>query len=213
MLGRPLILVRGLGRNSMSESSLLEQALAAFDAANAEDPNQETVDGRPQPHEWLDAQRVSAWVRKLDPNPSEALLLASRCQHLRRWEIPRDRYPRTRPGYLKWRQDLKAFHADQAAVILREVGYGEELIQEVRNLNLKKGLRDGGDVQRLEDALCLTFLEFEYESFRTRVSEERMIGILRKTWGKMSEAAHAEALQLSFSEEGKRVIGDALSGA
>ena len=109
--------------------------------------------------------------------------------------MPRSQYPSTRAGYLKWRQDLKKFHADTAAKILRKIGYEEPLIQAVQNLNLKKGLnRKEGDVQVLEDALCLTFLEFEFPSLLKRIPEERMIGILQKTWNKMSPTGRQHAL-------------------
>ena len=165
------------------------------------------------PHEWIDAQRVSTWVEKLQPNASEPLRLASRCQHIRRWERPRDDYPKTRAGYLKWRLDLKKFHADVTAKILEGVGYDADTIQAVCELNLKKNLNQGGDVQILEDALCLVFLEFEFASFLERVPAERMIGILQKSWGKMSEQARNQALGLTFSEQGKRLIQQALAGA
>ena len=56
------------------------------------------------------------------PKASEPLRLAARCQHLCRWMIPRDSYPMTRAGYLKWREDLKHFHAEKAGAILRELG-------------------------------------------------------------------------------------------
>jgi hypothetical protein len=37
-----------------------------------------------------------------------------------------------------------------------------------------------------------------------------MIGILQKTWKKMSKSAHDHALALPFSETEKRLIGQAL---
>ncbi len=196
----------------MTEDRRTEQAIAAFDAANAEDPNQEEAAGKQRPHELLDAQRVAAWVIKLKPDASAALRLASRCQHICRWKIPRDHYPKTRAGYLKWRQDLKQFHADTATAILKKIGCDEPLIQAVRNLNLKKGLgREEGDIQILEDALCLTFLEFEFESFLKRIPEERMIGILRKTWNKMSAAGQRHAQSLAFEGTAKQLLEKALS--
>ncbi len=197
----------------MSDNARFQEAIDAFDEANAADPTQEEVDGKLVPHEWIDARRVSGWVEKLAPNASEVLRLAGRCQHIRRWERPRDDYPKNRAGYLKWRQDLKKFHAEVAAEILERVGYEAETIQSVCDLNLKKNLRQGGDVQVLEDALCLTFLEFEYDQFLKRVPEERMVGILQKSWGKMSEQARAHALKLRFSPEGLRLVELALAGA
>ncbi len=191
----------------MTEKRQIQQALAAFDAANAQDPNREKVNGQAQPHELIDARRVADWVEKLKPDASAALRLASRCQHIRRWKKPRSQYPPTRDGYLKWRQDLKKFHADTATEILRKIGCEEPLIQAVRNLNLKKGLnRKEGDVQVLEDALCLTFLEFEFPSFLKRISEERMIGILQKTWNKMSPSGRQRALSLPLEGTAKQLL-------
>ncbi|MEM6823370.1 MAG: DUF4202 family protein, partial [Verrucomicrobiota bacterium] len=94
-------------------SPYFQKALDQFDKENANDPNLEVVEGKEVPHELLDAQRLFRWVEKLKPEASEALLLASRCQHICRWEILRSSYPEGRAGYLKWRQDLKLFHADR----------------------------------------------------------------------------------------------------
>src|SRR5277367_4291602 len=108
-----------------------EAALRRFDEENSHDPNQEN--GRPR--ELLYAERLTNWVLRLSPNASEALRLAARCQHLCRWHIPRSDYPMTRPGYLKWRADLKKFHAQKAVEILRKVGCDENLIRRVQDLN------------------------------------------------------------------------------
>lgn len=195
----------------MTEDRQIQKALAAFDAANAQDPNREKINGQSQPHELIDAQRVANWVGKLKPDASAALRLASRCQHIRRWKKPRSQYPPTRDGYLKWRQDLKKFHADTTTKILRKIGCEEPLIQAVRNLNLKKGLnRKEGDVQVLENALCLTFLEFEFPSFLKRIPEERMIRILQKTWNKMSPAGRQRALSLPLEKTAKQLLQKAL---
>ncbi|HZI31963.1 MAG TPA: DUF4202 family protein, partial [Candidatus Binatia bacterium] len=91
-------------------------ATRRFDEENSRDPNQENG----QPRELLYALRLSAWVLKLCSNPSEALQLAARCQHICRWQSPRENYPMTRAGYLKWRSDLKKFHAEKSSQILRE---------------------------------------------------------------------------------------------
>src|SRR6185436_20622804 len=111
-------------------------ALRRFDEENARDPNRETVNGQSRPRERVYAEWLTDWVLKLRPGASEELQLAARCQHLCRWMIPRDSYPMTRPGYLKWREALKKFHAQRAGEILREVGYTDDLIERVQNLNL-----------------------------------------------------------------------------
>src|SRR5215210_1274235 len=121
----------------MNDEARFREALRRFDEENARDPNPPFVGGVAHPHELLYAQRLTAWVMQLRPDASEALLLATRCQHICRWMIPRGSYEMTRAGYLRWRADLKKFHAQKSAEILREVGYPEEMISRVQALNLK----------------------------------------------------------------------------
>jgi hypothetical protein len=188
-------------------------AIAAFDRANSEDPNVEIDGGVEYPREWLDAQRLAAWVDKLEPHASEALRLAARCQHLQRWRIPRSAYPSGRVGYLQWRTQLGRFHADEAEKILREVGYGDDMVEAVRRINTKQGLHSNPDTRIMEDALCLSFLEHELERFATQHSDEKLVNILRKTWNKMSERAREVALGLPLSERVKQLIARALDAA
>lgn len=185
-------------------------AIARFDAENAQDPKSVVVDYSSQPHELVYSRWLTDWVLRLAPDASEPLRLAARCQHLRRWEIPRESYPATRAGYLKWRQVLKEFHADKAAEILREVGYGEEVIHQVRALNLKKNIPADAESRILEDALCLVFLERQFAKLAAKTTEEKIITALQKSWGKMTPAGHAEALKLNYTEEQKRLLGLAL---
>jgi hypothetical protein len=116
----------------------------------------------------------------------------------------------TRAGYLRWRSDLKQFHAGKSAEILRAVGYDEETISRVSSLNLKKLLGRDPDCQVLEDGLCLVTLQYQLADLIAKTEPAKMIEILRKTWKKMSPAAHAQALQLPFSETERRVIEEAL---
>ena len=113
-------------------------ALRRFDEENSRDPNREIVADVPRPRELLYAQRLTGWVLRLCPDAGEELRLAARCQHICRWESPRENYPMTRAGYLKWRADLKKFHAEKSGAILSEAGYDEETIRRVQDLNLKK---------------------------------------------------------------------------
>jgi len=181
-------------------------AIARFDAENSRDPNHEN--GRPR--EQLYAERLTDWVGKLCSTASEPLRLAARCQHICRWESPRENYPMTRAGYLKWRADLKKFHAEKSGVILREVGYDEETIRRVQDLNLKKNFPADAEYRVLEDALCLVFLEFQFTALAAKSDDEKMINAVRKSWEKMTEAARAEALKLSFGEREKHLISRAL---
>jgi hypothetical protein len=182
-------------------------AVRRFDAENSRDPNLEN--GRPR--ELLYAERLTGWVLKLCPAASEPLRLAARCQHICRWESPREKYPLTRPGYLKWRADLKKFHAEKSGVILHEVGYDDDTIRRVQDLNLKKNFPADAECRVLEDALCLVFLEFQFAALAAKSDDEKMVNALRKSWEKMTDAARAEALKLNFGEHEKALVARALA--
>ena len=190
------------------DAQKFEAALRRFDGENARDPNREDS----QPRELLYAQRLTDRVLRLCPDASEELRLAARCQHLCRWEIPRTSYPMTRAGYLKWRADLKKFHAQKAGQILREVGYDEATILRVQELNLKKHFPADAESRVLEDALCLLFLEFQFADLAARTAEVKTINALQKSWQKMTDAARAEALKLEFGPREKALLQRALNG-
>ena len=183
-----------------------QAALLRFDAENSRDPNLEES----RPRELLYAQRLTNWVLKLCPNASEELHLAARCQHICRWQNPRELYPMTRPGYLKWRADLKKFHAEKSGGILREVGYDEATVCRVQALNLKRNFPADPECRVLEDALCLVFLEFQFAALAAKSDNEKMINALRKSWAKMTEAARTEALKLNFGAREKELVAQAL---
>jgi hypothetical protein len=192
------------------DSERLTAALRRFDQENAADPNVQTVAGTERPRELVYAQWLTDWVLKLCPSASEALRLAARCQHLCRWMIPRDSYPLTRAGYLQWREKLKKFHAQKAASILREVGYPEELIRRVEALNLKRNLASDSEVQVLEDALCLVFLEHQLGELAAKTTDEKMINALQKAWKKMSPTGQAAAQDLHYEPREKALLQRAL---
>ena len=191
--------------------AMLQDAYRRFDAANSEDPNSIEVDGKPQPKELIFAKRLTAAVLALDPDASLALRLAARCQHIRRWETPRSTQPMGRAGYLKWRTLLKKFHAETSAEILMASGYDAELIERVQDLNLKKNLSTDKDCQTLEDGLCLVFLEYQFDALIAETEEEKLLGIVRKTWAKMSPRGQQAAGDIAFSESGTHILEKALS--
>jgi len=197
----------------MNKGDRFQNALQRFDEENSRDPHRLLVDGEPHPRELIYARWLTDWVLKFSPDASEVLRLAARSQHLCRWEIPRSSYEMTRAGYLKWRADLKQFHAGKSEKILREIGYGEDVIQRVRDLNLKKGLGSDPECQTLEDALCLVTLQYQLAELMAKTAPEKMIVILAKTWKKMSPAARDEASKLAFSESEKELLASALNSA
>jgi len=195
-----------------ADSRRFEAALRRFDEENARDPNVEIADGTPHPRELLYARRLTDWVLRLCPNASEELRLAARCQHICRWEIPRNSYLMTRAGYLQWRATLKKFHAQKAGEILRELGYREDVIRHVQDLNLKKHFPDDPDGRALEDALCLVFIQFQFVGLAAKTAEDKTVNALQKSWQKMTEAARAEALKLNHGPREKALLERALNG-
>jgi hypothetical protein len=191
--------------------SRLQHTLAAFDAANQQDPNQESVKGEMVAKEWIYAQRMTARLHLFCDSPSETLQLATRAQHICRWMIPRSDYPMDRAGYKKWRTDLALFHGETAGKIMADNGYDDEAIQRVKDLLLKRGLKRDDEVQALEDVICLVFLEFYLDDFAQKHDEEKLIDIIRKTWNKMSEQGHQAALKLPLSADMLQLVTKALN--
>jgi hypothetical protein len=183
-------------------------AIQRFDAANAADPNREQGPaGVEQPRELLYARRMSEMLERFAPEASETVRLAVRCQHIRRWEIPRASYPRTPEGYKAWRTGLMDFHADAAAAILREAGYEDETIERVSSLLRKERLKRDPETQLLEDVIALVFLEHYLEAFvagHPEYDEAKFADILRKTWLKMSPRGREAALTVARVPAGLR---------
>ena len=187
------------------------KATALFDAANSEDPNQEESAGRSWPKELLYAQRMSACLEKFMPNACEALRLAARCQHIRRWEIPRQDYPEGRRGYLAWRSRLYDFHAQKASEILQKVGYEEELIERVSFLLRKRSLKHDSDSQALEDLICLVFLKYYLVDFAKKHPTQKIHNILSKTWRKMSSQGQKASLKFELPKESQDLLQELLA--
>ena len=193
-------------------SGRLDEVLRAIDAANGRDPHSVVVDGVGVPRELLYGRRMSDWLSKFQAEASDALHIAARGQHIRRWEIPRSDYPMDRTGYLKWRTTLYRFHADQIAPLMTAAGYDDPEIQRMRGLVEKKGLKSNPEMQTLEDVICLVFLEFYFDDFRRQHERSKVIDIVRKTWGKMSEQGQGFALALPLGPEALLLVQDALAG-
>jgi hypothetical protein len=189
----------------------LAAALTRFDEANSSDPNLEWDSGKQLPREFLYAQRLTRWVLRLNPEASEALRLAARGAHLRRWEIARNSYPATRPGYLRWRTELKTFHAEKVAEIMTQVGYPEEMILRVKGLVSKASFPHDPESRTLEDALCLVFLEYQFGDLLAKSGEAKVIGAVQKTWHKMTPAGRVAALKLDYNPQLKTILERALN--
>lgn len=176
----------------ISNQTRFDQAIALFDAANAEDPNQD----QGQPKELLYAQRMTEMIGRYAPDASEVAQLAVRAQHIRRWTVPRSNYPMTKEGYHAWRSGLYKFHAETAGELMRQAGYDDAMIEQVKAAVGKRGLKTNPDTQMMEDVTDLVFIEHYMLAFAGQhadYTEEKWLDIIRKTWKKMSPRAHAFA--------------------
>jgi hypothetical protein len=197
----------------MPDPDRLERAIALFDAANAEDPNQDEG----QPKELLYAQRMTEMLGRYAPDASEAVQLAVRAQHIKRWTVPRGNYPMTKEGYYAWRTGLYKFHAETAGELMRQAGYDDAMIERVKAAVGKRGIKVNPETQMLEDVTDLVFIEYYMLGFAGQhadYSEEKWLEIIRKTWKKMSDSAHAFALsgKLKLPEPLVPLITKAVSG-
>lgn len=179
------------------QNQLFDRAVALIDAANSEDPNQETVDGKVWPKELLYSHRMSDMLQRYAPDAGDVARLAIRAQHIQRWKSPRDAYPAGRQGYLQWRTGLYRFHAETVGALLAQAGYAGDFIERVKQAVGKRALKVNPDTQLLEDVTDLVFIEHYMQEFAAKhpeYDESKWIDIIRKTWKKMSDRAREFAL-------------------
>ena len=189
----------------------LTDVIAAIDAANALDPNKIEVDGRSQPAELVYGRRMSETLARMAPHASEHLRIAARGQHIERWTSPRASYPAGRVGYLKWRKDLQGFHARRIGDIMTAAGYDAGDVERVGALVRKERLKSDPDAQMIEDVACVVFLEHYLGDFLAKTDEDKLAGILVKTWNKMSPLGRAEARKLALPAPASRLLEESLA--
>ena len=200
-------------------NSLYDRIVALIDDANAEDPRADRdAAGQAVPRELLYGRRMAEMIGRYAPEADDAQRIAVRAQHIQRWKTPRDSYPMTRDGYLQWRTGLYKFHAETVGKLMQAAGYDEATIERVKQAVGKRGLKVNPDTQMLEDVTDLVFIEhymLEFAGQHPEYSEEKWLDIIRKTWKKMSDRAHAFALsgQLKLPEPLAPLIAKAVSGS
>jgi len=193
------------------------KTIAAFDAINATDPNLEGVGSGREPKELLYAQRMSEMLERFAPEASAAVRLAARCQHIRRWEIPRANYPRTPEGYKAWRARLLSHHAEIGGSVMRACGYDEAMVAGVVSLVRKERLKRNPDAQLLEDVVGLVFLQHYLADFvaqHPEYGEDKLLDILQKTFRKMSpRGVGAASTLIKLPDELARCVNRAAGAA
>jgi hypothetical protein len=178
----------------------LDDAFAAIDAENADDPHGKELDH---------AERAVAWIRRLRPDASPELLLAARGHHVRRWEIPRSEEPTGRAGYLRWKRRLQEHHAAVLGRVLEGSGFDVARVQAIVR---KQQLRTDLDVQSLEDALALVFLETQLAELGDKLDDDdHLVDVLAKTLRKMTPDGRAAAASLPYDDHGRELVQRAVS--
>ena len=196
--------------------SALEAVLEEIDQANARDPRFREEEGSaPIPVELLYGIRMSKMCDSFAPNADEFVQIAARGQHIERWIIPRDEYPRDKPGYFQWRNELKRHHAKRVSGIMADHGYDEEAQTIVSGILMKKNLKRDERTQLVEDLACLVFLQYNAVNFAKGHPPEKVVSIISKTLPKMSPRAHhfADTLPLDAGlvksiEQAKALLAD-----
>ena len=192
----------------MSGNDGATESRAAIDAANATDPR--SHDG--EPLALAQGRRAEEWVVRLDPGASDALRLAARAHHLRRWTLPRSDYPEGRAGYLRWRKAQRDRHARDLAVILDGAGVAGPVSARAAQIVAKQGLGSDAEVQTFEDAVSLTFLETELHSVLGRLDDDsKAVDIVAKTLAKMSPAGREQAIAVAagLDERSRQICTEA----
>ena len=197
----------------MTAPAKLNSLLAAIDAANADDPRKLVVDVEARPFELVYAMRMSARLEALYPEASDLLQIAARAQHLRRWEIARDHFPRGRHGYSDWRKECRVHHARLVGALMRKHGYDDAAIAHVGALIRKEHLKKDRESQALENIAAIVFIEHYFDDFHAKYvdyDDDKIIDILGKTLCKMSPKGHAAALRLPLPERTRALVAAAL---
>ncbi len=188
------------------------KAIQLIDKAYQENKELVSHNDKSYPKEYLYALRMVEMLEKYYPQASEEVYLAARCQHLYRWEIPRNNYPLDRKGYHQWRTFLYTYQANKSEDLLKMSGYGEQSISDIKDMIEKKDLLTNEHSQLLEDVVCLVFLSFYIDEFieKHHNEEEKLKRVIKNTWLKMSENGHEAALSITYKEDVKSLILEAI---
>lgn len=189
----------------------LQNVLDAIDNINKNDVNFTIVDGVNHPKELLYGQYMSTCLEQYWPDANENLQIAVRAQHVKRWHLKRADFPLGKQGYLTWRKELGIFHAATAKNIMLEQGYDEATAETTAAIIRKEKLKSNSDSQTLEDVACLVFLQYYFDEFAAKHTEEKIIRIVQLTWRKMSAKGQEIALSLSLPPHLAQLVAKALA--
>lgn len=195
--------------SSKSDQGAFDAIVAAIDAANSGDPRMIEVAGVKRPYEVVYSERMTERLAAMYPDASETLRIAARGQHIRRFDIPRNRYPEGRNGYNDWRRACREHHANLLGEIMRSHGRTEDEIARVGMLVKKEQLKKDRESQALENVVDVVFVEHYFDEFLGKYSsydDDKIVDIVGKTLRKMSPKGHQAALALDLPERTRRLV-------
>ena len=178
--------------NSAPNKTMLNQVITLIDQANSQDPNTEIYNAQSLPKESLYATRMSEMLARFNPNADELMQIAVRGQHIERWQSPRSNFAMNKQGYHQWRSALYIFHASRVIELMQQVGFNEAQQQRVYAAVAKQDIKRNPDSQLVEDIASLVFIEhymLACTSTKPDYDEQKWLGIIRRTWQKMSVEA------------------------
>ena len=192
----------------MNLSSKHKAAVLLINEAYKGDKSQVSVGGEVFPREYLYAQRMVDMLLQFKPDALEEHLLAARCQHIYRWEVPRSDYPMNRKGYHQWRSFLYTYQSKKMAELLLKANYSSETINFIKDMVEKKNLKKDANAQLIEDVVCLVFLQYYVNDFVEKHKGDlpKLNRIIKSTWNKMSERGQEKALSIDFIPEVKNLV-------
>lgn len=184
-----------------------------YDAASREidrihslDPNKELVEGKEFPSELIYSNRMSEILLWFAPDASENVKLAAKCQHFRRWEIPRNKYPMDKKGYHSWRNELFAYQANEVSKVLLKFGFDKDNIEHITSMIRKAGLKISPNTQLIEDIACMVFFKYYASNFSQKHTISKVKFIVQRTLAKMSQVARIKLLDLDLNNNVKGLI-------
>lgn len=172
---------------------MFDQVIALIDEVNSQDPNQEHHDDKQWPKEHLYALRMTDMLNRFAPDADKLMHIAVRAQHIKRWCSPRSDFPMNKQGYHQWRSALYIFHASTVVELMQQAGCTQKDQDRVYAAVAKQQIKRNPDSQLVEDIASLVFIEHYMLAFaqtKPDYDEQKWIGILRRTWQKMSAQAH-----------------------
>ncbi|WP_165726708.1 DUF4202 domain-containing protein [Pseudoalteromonas sp. SA25] len=172
---------------------MFNKVITLIDEANNQDPNTEQHNRQSFPKESLYGLRMSEMLTRFKPDADALMQVAVRAQHIQRWKSPRSDFEMNKQGYHQWRSALYIFHASLAVELMKQAGFNDTDQNRVYNAVAKKDIKRNPDSQLVEDVASLVFIEhymLGFASAKPDYNEEKWIGIIRRTWQKMSDEAH-----------------------